>query len=254
MKLIKEVQSKKFEPSKLRNPQFLKGLLTGQTSIGKKLEHFLATGNLTSKSQLDLQQTAGFCMVADKLNNTRYLSHFRSIHRGQYFTEMKTTTVRKLLPEAWGFICPVHTPDGSPCGLLNHITLSCSPLSSEEVNMKENMNPFRTLCAKLGMHPLQTDFNLIQPHTFLPVMLDGIVLGYLEPDVAPIFANALRAIKVKPDAEDELHKTVPMSLEIAYLAPGRHSKDSEVDPKAAKNYYFPGVFLSSTVSRFVRPV
>jgi len=152
------------------------------------MEHFLATGNLTSKSQLDLQQTAGFTMVADKLNNTRYLSHFRSIHRGQYFTEMKTTTVRKLLPEAWGFICPVHTPDGSPCGLLNHITLSCAPLSSEEINMKENMTGFRNLCAKLGMHPLQTDFNLIQPHTFLPVMLDGIAIGYLEPDVAPIFA------------------------------------------------------------------
>ena len=46
-----------------------------------------------------------------------------------------------------------------------------------------------------------------------------------------------------------------MSLEIAYLAPGRHSKaDATEDAKAAKNYYFPGVFLSSTVSRFVRPV
>lgn len=101
------------------------------------MEHFLATGNLITKSQLDLQQTAGFTIVADKLNNIRYLSHFRSIHRGQYFTEMKTTTVRKLLPEAWGFICPVHTPDGSPCGLLNHITLSCVPLAQEEVNMQE---------------------------------------------------------------------------------------------------------------------
>ena len=35
---------------------------------------------------------------------------------------MKTTTVRKLLPESWGFLCPVHTPDGSPCGLLNHLS------------------------------------------------------------------------------------------------------------------------------------
>ena len=34
---------------------------------------------------------------------------------------MKTTLVRKLLPESWGFLCPVHTPDGSPCGLLNHL-------------------------------------------------------------------------------------------------------------------------------------
>ena len=80
-------------------------------------------------------------MVADKLNMVRYLSHFRSIHRGQYFTEMKTTTVRKLLPESWGFLCPVHTPDGSPCGLLNHITLSCAPMASEEIDMaKEHTN------------------------------------------------------------------------------------------------------------------
>jgi DNA-directed RNA polymerase I subunit RPA2 len=46
-----------------------------------------------------------------------------------------------------------------------------------------------------------------------------------------------------------------MSLEIAYLAPGRHSKlDVDQAPEAVKNYYFPGVFLSSQVSRFVRPV
>ena len=33
--------------------------------------------------------------------------------------------MRKLLPESWGFFCPVHTPDGSPCGLLNHFTAAC---------------------------------------------------------------------------------------------------------------------------------
>ena len=37
----------------------------------------------------------------------RYLSHYRSIHRGQFFTTMKSTAVRKLLPESWGFVCPV---------------------------------------------------------------------------------------------------------------------------------------------------
>lgn len=103
-------------------------------------------------------------MVADKLNFFRYISHFRCVHRGSFFSEMRTTAVRKLLPEAWGkttreshllnqlllyftkfnlalqkniydevfyclfcffntgFLCPVHTPDGSPCGLLNHLT------------------------------------------------------------------------------------------------------------------------------------
>lgn len=24
-----------------------------------------------------------------------------------------------------GFLCPVHTPDGAPCGLLNHMSASC---------------------------------------------------------------------------------------------------------------------------------
>jgi DNA-directed RNA polymerase I subunit RPA2 len=131
-------------------------------------------------------------MVADKLNNTRYLSHFRSIHRGQYFTEMKTTTVRKLLPEAWGFICPVHTPDGAPCGLLNHITLSCAPLAFEDIDMKENFGSFKTLCTSLGMNPVQTDFNLVYPADHLPVTLDGILLGYVDPKLAPTFSNALR--------------------------------------------------------------
>ena len=64
-------------------------------------------------------------VVADKLNFMRYLSHFRCIHRGAFFAEMRTTSVRRLLPEAWGFLCPVHTPDGAPCGLLNHLAAPC---------------------------------------------------------------------------------------------------------------------------------
>lgn len=47
-------------------------------------------------------QVSGFTVVADKLNVLRYMSHFRCVHRGAYFSQMKTTSVRKLLPEAWG--------------------------------------------------------------------------------------------------------------------------------------------------------
>ena len=109
---------------------------------------------------------------------------------------MKTTTVRKLLPEAWGFICPVHTPDGAPCGLLNHITLACAPLASEELNMSENISTFKARLATLGMNPIQTDFNIVYPVDYLPVVLDGIVMGYVEPKIAPHLVNSLRAIKV----------------------------------------------------------
>ena len=65
---------------------------------------------------------------------------------------MKTTTVRKLLPEAWGFICPVHTPDGAPCGLLNHITMQCAPIASEEGDLSERIGQFKTLLSQLGMN------------------------------------------------------------------------------------------------------
>lgn len=71
---------------------------------------------------LGLLQNTGLCVVADKLNFIRYLSHFRCVHRGASFAKMRTTSVRKLLPESWGFLCPVHTPDGEPCGLMNHMT------------------------------------------------------------------------------------------------------------------------------------
>ena len=38
----------------IRNLNYLKKLIDTQTSIGKKLENFLATGNLVTRSQLDL--------------------------------------------------------------------------------------------------------------------------------------------------------------------------------------------------------
>lgn len=132
-RIIKDATAAKILDTKLISIDNIKKLLeTG--IVGKSIESFLSTGNLRSRTGLDLMQDKGFAVIADKLNNMRYLSHFRSIHRGAYFAEMKTTTVRKLLPESWGFLCPVHTPDGGPCGLLNHITISCCPLTYEAFN------------------------------------------------------------------------------------------------------------------------
>ncbi|OXB80837.1 UNVERIFIED_CONTAM: hypothetical protein H355_003748 [Colinus virginianus] len=95
------------------------------TDVTKSFEYLLATGNLRSKTGLGMLQDSGLCVVGDKLNFVRYLSHFRCIHRGSAFAQMRTTTVRKLLPESWGFLCPVDTPDGAPCGLMNHMTAVC---------------------------------------------------------------------------------------------------------------------------------
>jgi DNA-directed RNA polymerase I subunit RPA2 len=70
-------------------------------------------------------QVNGFTVVADKLNFLRYLSHFRCVHRGAYFAQMKTTAVRKLLPEGWG-TCPVQRQLGASSGILTPVRRQAS--------------------------------------------------------------------------------------------------------------------------------
>ena len=49
-KMIKDLKNPKFDITTIRNPNYLKKLIDSQTSIGKRIEHFLATGNLISRS------------------------------------------------------------------------------------------------------------------------------------------------------------------------------------------------------------
>ena len=107
----------------LINPQKIIG---GQ--IAERLCYFINTGNLPY-SDRSWKQKAGWVITADRINYFRFLSHFRAVHRGSFWTEMRTTNVRKLRPECWGFLCPVHTPDGTPCGLLNHLAEPASIIS-----------------------------------------------------------------------------------------------------------------------------
>eukprot|EP00741_Cyanophora_paradoxa_P021281 tig00021348_g20541.t1 len=118
--------------------------------IGSRMETMLSTGNLNTRTGMDLMQVSGYTILADKLNMSRYLSHFRCVHRGAFFATMKTTAVRKLLPESWGFLCPVHTPDGAPCGLLNHLASHCLV-----TNAPENFDPaeLEKVLADLGVFP-----------------------------------------------------------------------------------------------------
>lgn len=60
--------------------------------ISHSMSYFMSTGNIKTL-QLDLQQLSGWTVVADRLNINRFLSHFRAVHRGQFFTQMRTTEV-----------------------------------------------------------------------------------------------------------------------------------------------------------------
>lgn len=196
-------------------------------NIGAKIQYFLSTGNLVSQSGLDLQQVSGYTVVAEKINFYRFISHFRMVHRGSFFAELKTTTVRKLLPESWGFLCPVHTPDGSPCGLLNHLAHKC-----QISTVASDVSHVPLALAKLGVAPA---------HTFAAgpklccVQLDGKIVGWTTHDQGKLVADALRLWKI------EGKEGLPRDLEVGYV------------PPSAKGQY-PGLYLFGGHSRMMRPV
>lgn len=195
-------------------------------NIGGLLEYFLATGNLVSSTGLDLQQTSGYTVVAEKLNFYRFISHFRMIHRGSFFAQLKTTTVRKLLPESWGFLCPVHTPDGAPCGLLNHLAHQCK-VATHSVDVSK----ISEIIAQLGV----TERSFAHLQDSVVVQLDGRILGFCSPKQALTIHDSLRYWKC------EGGHGIPKELEIGYIP-------------ISNGGQYPGIYMFSQSARMYRPV
>jgi DNA-directed RNA polymerase I subunit RPA2 len=209
--------------------------------IGKKIGSFLSTGNIVSTSGLDLMQVSGYTIVAERLNFLRFCAHFRSVHRGSFFMEMKTTAVRKLLPDQWGFLCPVHTPDGGPCGLLSHLSLECIPLTHPEVKHGKGKVDLDDLLISLGAIPTGAggkdgEGRASSKHTHFPVCLDGRVVGSADPNTCRAIAAHLRFLKVEDPP------TIPETLEVAMI------------PQGDAGSPYPGLYLFTEAARMVRPV
>ena len=196
-------------------------------NIGQKLQYFLSTGNLVSQSGLDLQQVSGYTVVAEKINFYRFISHFRMVHRGSFFAELKTTTVRKLLPESWGFLCPVHTPDGSPCGLLNHLAHKC-----KIATVASDVSQVPKALTQLGVLPADS---FAAGPDLCCVQLDGKIVGWTTHKQGKIVADTLRFWKV------EGSHGLPLDLEIGYVPPSNKGQ-------------YPGLYLFGGHSRMMRPV
>lgn len=175
------------------------------TGINRSLDNFLATGNLITKSGLGLMQSSGLVIMAENINRMRYMSHFRAVHRGSFFVEMRTTEARQLLPDAWGFICPVHTPDGTPCGLLNHLTVHCVVSDSPDANLVNNLPVILT---EIGMVPLHTTINNYKE--YYVVMLEGKIIGHMKQATASRILNQLRMMKIEG-------KKIPKMMEIVLV-------------------------------------
>lgn len=118
---------------------------------------------------------------------------------------MRTTEVRQLLPDAWGFICPVHTPDGGPCGLLNHLTVNCV-ISKQQSNEKiQNIEKYLIM---FGMIPYSNIDMVDDVKNFYKVILEGRLIGYTRDNDTPAIINKLRMLKVKNEIIDHMTEIV----------------------------------------------
>lgn len=52
----------------LENESYIRKAMDAMPDLGRKVEYLLNTGNLVSRNTLDLSQTSGFTVVAEKLN------------------------------------------------------------------------------------------------------------------------------------------------------------------------------------------
>lgn len=143
---------------------------------------------------------------------------------------MRTTEARQLLPDAWGFICPVHTPDGTPCGLLNHLTVNCVVSEQPDETVVSNM---KTLLINFGMTPVNTEL-IGNNKDYEVVMLEGCIIGYIKFDRVNKFSNMLRILKVEG-------KTVPNMTEIVVIPRRKLGQQS-------------GIYLFVGAARMMRPV
>jgi len=90
-----------------------------------------------------------------------------------------------------GFICPIHTPDGAPCGLLNHLTMNCIVTKHPDSKLKAAIS---TVLVDLGMIPLSIADDWKISYN---VMLDGKLIGLIEDKIINRVVYKLRMLKIK---------------------------------------------------------
>jgi DNA-directed RNA polymerase I subunit RPA2 len=148
----------------------------------------------------------------------------------KFFTELSSLQVRALLPDAWGFVCPVHTPDGSPCGLLNHLTMSVNVTTEPE-----DASKLPQLLLDLGLIPNNAGSQLVGANAY-SVLLDGKAMGFFKAKDIQSVVDKMRTFKVNPN------DTRIAAMTELCLVPRR------------PNGQYPGLFIFTGASRMMRPV
>lgn len=207
-----------------------------RSGVSHKMLHLLATGNIRTDSSIDLPQTVGYAVLAERINYLRFLAHFRCVHRGAFYAKMRSVKVRQLLPDAWGFICPVHTPDGDPCGILNHLASNVQVTQSETADAENVIELF----GEFGCIPTPglNDSATCSPSGSFPVVLDGRVVGFVADSDMERFSAQVRNAKLSSAIP-----ALPDTTEVVHIAPSGNGRG-----------FYPGVYVYTCSGRVVRPL
>jgi DNA-directed RNA polymerase I subunit RPA2 len=125
-----------------------------------------------------------------------------------------------------GFICPVHTPDGAPCGLLNHLAHKCRITTAAP-----DVSGLPDLIISLGVTPANRTPTIQQVSC---VQLDGRIIGWATDSLARHASQVLRLWKLTGE------HSIPLDLEIGYVPTSNGGQ-------------YPGLYIFSTQARMIRP-
>ncbi|XP_049851716.1 DNA-directed RNA polymerase I subunit RPA2-like [Schistocerca gregaria] len=188
--------------------------------------------------------------------------------------KLRTTDARKLIPDNWGFYCPVHTPDGVPCGLLNHLAAPVTVSTGFRENSAKRQRAVISILNELGIIPVNS---LLLSPDYLTILLNGRVVGIVHRQHAESLAHNLRILKVKagilqPNSEvlqwlDSVTGSVDFNSIRATLNDSESSlyqliqnesfqalEDLEIVLIHPSEKQYPALILSTCPSRLRRPV
>ena len=229
---LKKVIQKKLviDPAVQVNAAYIQACMSMVSDITRGFVSLMATGNMGSRDGLGIPQNNGLVVQGDKLNYIRFVSHFRAVHKGARFKTMRDTKCRRLTSDSWGFLCPVHTPDGAPCGLLNHLAHLCDIVTHQP--------PSKPILSFLYDHGMLSpgSSEVKGKNNFYVALLDGNFIGWIPVNQARDIANMLRFEKVQKDSK------IPEVLEICLIE------------YLNKPTQYPGFYLFTDAARMIRPV
>ncbi len=128
-------------------------------------------------------------------------------------------------------MCPVHTPDGAPCGLLNHLAADCI-VDPGNWDVKAHFQPLVALLESRGLVPASRPATRATGFT---VILDGRVAGQVADHLANSLVAQLRSLKRSGG-----HPHVSPHLEVCFVPRG--------------GIVYPGIWIFTGQGRPLRPV